>query len=65
MIERAFRRDDAEALAALVRACDETYRSWLPERWTPPEVGQDWTSRFSEPDRWSVVVEDDLSLIHI
>ena len=58
MIERAFRSDDAEALASLVRACDETYRSWLPAGWSPPEVGADWAARFSEPGRWSVLVED-------
>ncbi len=58
MIERPFRPDDAEPLAALVRACDETYNDWLPPGWTPPEVGADWSARFGEPERWSVVVED-------
>jgi GNAT superfamily N-acetyltransferase len=59
VIERAFRADDADALAALVRACDQTYRSWLPAGWSPPEVGPDWAVRFMEPDRWSVLIEDD------
>jgi len=63
VIERAFRAGDAEALAALVRACDETYRSWLPAGWSPPEVGADWAGRFSEPDRWSVLVEDDGAVV--
>jgi GNAT superfamily N-acetyltransferase len=63
VIERSFRADDADALAALVRACDETYRSWLPAGWTPPEVGPDWTSRFSEPNRWSLLVEDDGAVV--
>lgn len=58
MIERAFAASDAEPLAALVRACDETYREWLPAGWTPPEVGADWAARFSEPERWSVLVQD-------
>ena len=58
MIERPFRAEDAEPLAALVRACDATYRAWLPPGWTPPEVGADWAARFGDPDRWCVVVED-------
>jgi GNAT superfamily N-acetyltransferase len=58
VIERAFRSDDAEPVAALVRACDLTYRDWLPAGWTPPEVGADWAVRFGDPDRWCVVVED-------
>jgi GNAT superfamily N-acetyltransferase len=58
VIERSFHVDDAESLAALVRACDLTYRGWLPDGWTPPEVGADWAARFAEPDRWSVVMED-------
>jgi GNAT superfamily N-acetyltransferase len=57
LVERELRPDDAEALAALVRACDETYREWLPPGWTPPEVGADWTARFAEPDRWSLVMD--------
>ena len=63
MIERSFRAEDADALAALVRACDETYRSWLPAGWTPPEVKPDWASRFAEPDRWSVLLEDDGAVV--
>jgi GNAT superfamily N-acetyltransferase len=63
VIERSFRAEDAEALAALVRACDETYRSWLPAGWTPPEVQPDWAARFAEPDRWSVLIEDDGAVV--
>jgi GNAT superfamily N-acetyltransferase len=63
VIERSFRLDDAEALAELVRACDETYRSWLPAGWTPPEVSADWAARFSEPDRWSLLIEDEGSVV--
>ena len=63
MIERPFRADDAEPLAALVRACDLTYKEWLPPGWTPPEVGADWSARFGDPDRWSIVVEDDAQLV--
>jgi GNAT superfamily N-acetyltransferase len=58
VIERSFRAEDAPALAALVRACDETYREWLPAGWTPPEVGEDWAARFLEPNRWSLLLED-------
>ena len=63
MIERSFRVDDAEALAALVRVCDLTYREWLPDGWTAPEVGADWAKRFAEADRWSVVVEDGVAVV--
>jgi GNAT superfamily N-acetyltransferase len=63
VIERPFRTDDAEPLAALVRACDRTYEEWLPPGWTPPEVGADWSARFTDPDRWSVVVEDEHELV--
>ena len=63
MIERAFRADDADGLAALVRACDQTYRTWLPAGWSPPEVGPDWAVRFLEPDRWTVVIEENGELI--
>jgi GNAT superfamily N-acetyltransferase len=63
LTERALRADDAEALAALVRACDATYRDWLPSAWTPPEVGADWAARFGEPDHWSLVVADEADAI--
>ncbi len=63
MIERAFRPADADALAALVRACDATYRDWLPPGWAPPEIGADWTARFGEPGRWSLLIEDDGAVV--
>lgn len=63
MIERSFRVEDAEPVAALVRACDQTYRDWLPDGWTAPEVGADWAARFAEPDRWAVVVEDEGAVV--
>jgi len=63
VIERTFRPDDAAGLVALVQACDETYRSWLPAGWTPPEVAPDWAARFAEPDRWSVLIEDEGAVV--
>jgi GNAT superfamily N-acetyltransferase len=63
VIERPFREGDGEQVAALVRACDETYGDWLPAGWTPPEVGPDWAERFAEPGRWSVLVEDDGAIV--
>jgi GNAT superfamily N-acetyltransferase len=63
VIERALRADDAPALAALVRACDATYREWLPAGWTPPEVGSDWAARFGDAERWSLVVEDGAEVV--
>ena len=65
MIERPFRESDAEEIAALVRACDETYRDWLPPGWTPPEVHADWASRFVEPDRWTMIVEDEGAIVGV
>jgi GNAT superfamily N-acetyltransferase len=61
--ERPFRAGDAEPLAELVRACDATYREWLPAGWTAPEVGTDWTARFGDPERWSLVVEERGSIV--
>jgi GNAT superfamily N-acetyltransferase len=63
VITRRFSVHDAEPLAGLVRACDATYRDWLPDGWTPPEVGADWSARFTDPDRWSVVIEDGGALV--
>jgi GNAT superfamily N-acetyltransferase len=63
VIEREFRSEDAEAIAALVRACDATYREWLPPSWTPPEVGADWAARFGDADRWSIVIADGDALV--
>jgi GNAT superfamily N-acetyltransferase len=63
VIERPFRPADAEPLAALVRACDATYREWAPAGWTPPEVGADWSARFAEPERWSAVAEVEGALV--
>jgi GNAT superfamily N-acetyltransferase len=63
VITREFRPSDAEPLAALVRACDLTYQEWLPAGWTPPEVGADWSARFADGDRWSMVVEDEGELV--
>lgn len=56
---RPLRPGDAEALVALVRACDETYREWAPAGWEPPEVSTGWAEGFLLPDRWTQARFDD------
>jgi GNAT superfamily N-acetyltransferase len=53
--ERAVGPDDGPALAALTRACDETYLEWAPAGWAPPEVPSDWAATFPNPERWAHV----------
>jgi GNAT superfamily N-acetyltransferase len=49
---------DAEAILALVAACDECYTEFLPAAWTPPEVPPDWPRRFERPETWSLAAFD-------
>ena len=42
---RPARPGDEAGIAALVAACDESYRAWTPPGWTPPPPG-------AELDRW-------------
>jgi GNAT superfamily N-acetyltransferase len=63
VVDRPARVSDAEAIADLMRACDATYEQWLPRGWTPPEVGAELTTRFMDPDRWSLAVEEDGELV--
>jgi GNAT superfamily N-acetyltransferase len=64
LVERELEPQEGAALNALVAACDESYRSWAPAGWQPPELHSDWAARFSEPGRWSrVAVEPDGRLV--
>jgi GNAT superfamily N-acetyltransferase len=49
---------DAEALSALIEACDRSYLDWAPPGWSVPEVSPDWARRFEDPERWSHCVWD-------
>jgi GNAT superfamily N-acetyltransferase len=53
LVVRPLAAGDGPALAALVEACDRSYRDWAPAGWTPPEIPPDWAARFAEPERWS------------
>lgn len=49
---------DAGAIAALVRACDETYRAWAPPGWEPPPAGRElerWRGRLTDGAWWTRV----------
>ena len=50
--------DDIPAIAALVAACDETYRAWAPEGWEPPPPGREldrWRGRIADGSWWTRV----------
>lgn len=58
LVVRAPAQRDIPAIAALVAACDETYRSWAPEGWTPPPAGQEldrWRGRITDGSWWTRV----------
>jgi hypothetical protein len=49
-------RGDVVGIAALVAACDETYRSWAPAGWTPPPPGREldrWRGRITDGSWWT------------
>ncbi|MGI8781704.1 MAG: GNAT family N-acetyltransferase [Solirubrobacteraceae bacterium] len=55
---RAPAQDDVPAIAALVAACDETYRAWAPAGWTPPPPGREldrWRGRITDGSWWTHV----------
>jgi GNAT superfamily N-acetyltransferase len=53
--------DDAEAVAALILACDRTYLDWAPAEWEPPAEDEElgrcrrW---LQEPGSWSLGIFD-------
>jgi GNAT superfamily N-acetyltransferase len=60
---RAPAAGEVEGIAALVAACDETYRAWAPAGWTPPPPGREldrWRGRITDGTWWTrVAVEQD------
>jgi GNAT superfamily N-acetyltransferase len=47
---------DVDGIAALVAACDETYRAWAPAGWTPPPPGREldrWRGRITDGSWWT------------
>jgi GNAT superfamily N-acetyltransferase len=47
---------DVDGIAALVAACDETYRAWAPSGWTPPPPGREldrWRGRITDGSWWT------------
>jgi GNAT superfamily N-acetyltransferase len=49
---------EVEGIAALVAACDETYRTWAPAGWTPPPPGREldrWRGRITDGTWWTRV----------
>jgi GNAT superfamily N-acetyltransferase len=53
---RAPATGDERAIAALVAACDESYRSWAPPGWEPPPPGREldrWRGRIMDGSWWT------------
>ena len=49
---------DVPGIAALVAACDESYRDWAPEGWEPPPPGREldrWRGRITDGSWWTRV----------
>jgi GNAT superfamily N-acetyltransferase len=47
---------DEGAIAALVGACDESYRAWAPPGWEPPPPGREldrWRGRITDGSWWT------------
>jgi GNAT superfamily N-acetyltransferase len=50
--------DDEEAIAELIRACDESYRDWTAPGWEPPPPGREldrWRGRITDGSCWTRV----------
>jgi GNAT superfamily N-acetyltransferase len=55
---RAAAPGDIDGIAALVAACDETYRAWAPRGWEPPPPGAEldrWRGRITDGSWWTRV----------
>jgi GNAT superfamily N-acetyltransferase len=53
---RAAAPDDVEGIAALIAACDDTYRAWAPTGWEPPPHGSEldrWRGRITDGSWWT------------
>jgi len=52
---------DVPGIAALVAACDETYRSWTPPGWEPPPPGREldrWRGRITDGSWWTRIAAE-------
>ena len=52
---------DEPALAALIAACDESYRAWAPAGWEPPPPGLEldrWRGRITDGSWWTRVADE-------
>jgi GNAT superfamily N-acetyltransferase len=52
---------DEPALAALIAACDATYRAWAPAGWEPPPPGREldrWRGRITQGAWWTRVASE-------
>ena len=52
---------DEPALAALIAACDETYREFAPPGWEPPPPGRElerWRGRITDGSWWTRVADE-------
>ena len=53
---RPARPGDEAGIAALVAACDESYRAWTPPGWEPPPPGAEldrWRGRIIDGSWWT------------
>jgi GNAT superfamily N-acetyltransferase len=53
---RAPGQDDVDGIAALVGACDNSYREWAPPGWEPPPPGREldrWRGRVTDGSWWT------------
>jgi GNAT superfamily N-acetyltransferase len=47
---------DLAPIAALIAACDDSYRAWAPAGWTPPPPGREldrWRGRITDGSWWT------------
>ena len=52
---------DVAGIAALVAACDESYREWAPPTWSPPPPGREldrWRGRLTDGSWWTRLAEE-------
>ena len=60
---RAAAPGDERSIAAMIGACDETYRSWAPADWEPPPPGRElerWRGRLTDGSSWTrIALEPD------
>ena len=58
---------DEDSIAALIAACDASYRDWTPAGWEPPPPGRElerWRGRILDGSWWTrVAVEPDARVV--